>query len=231
MDITRYSRYAKLLRVTAYVLRFINNCRRKSYSRKISGLGAQELQGAEKMWLRSCQSITYHDEIANLQSKKGRLPMVKQLRLFLDSEGYIRCGGKIHNAPVAELAKFPYLLPGKHHLTRLIIQDAHERLLHAGVSATVTHLRQKYWIVSIRQNTKTVLRKCVTCRKVTGKPYSVPDPPPLPTYRLQDSEPFTVTGVDFTGALYVRVYAGKETKVYICLFTCASTSYPQEPFT
>ena len=32
--------------------------------------------------------------------------------------------------------------------------------------------------------------------------------------------PFEVTGIDFTGALYVRGNPG-ETKVYICLFTCA----------
>ena len=35
-------------------------------------------------------------------------------------------------------------------------------------------------------------------------------------------EPFTVTGIDFTGALYIRASEG-ENKVYICLFTCAST--------
>ena len=142
--------------------------------------------------------------------------LVKQLCLFLDSDGYIRCGGRIHNAPVAELAKFPYLLPGKHHLTRLIIQDTHERLLHAGISATVTQVLQKYWIVSIRQNTKILLRKCVTCRKVIGKPYTIP------TYRLHDSDRFTVTGIDFTGALNIRDHAGNETNAYICLFTSAS---------
>nr|XP_006815894.1 PREDICTED: uncharacterized protein LOC102809802 [Saccoglossus kowalevskii] len=36
--------------------------------------------------------------------------------------------------------------------------------------------------------------------------------------------PFSVTGVDFTGALYIRTPTScKETKVYICLFTCAVT--------
>ena len=35
-------------------------------------------------------------------------------------------------------------------------------------------------------------------------------------------DPFTVTGVDFTGALYVRA-PERENKVYICLFTCANT--------
>ena len=56
-----------------------------------------------------------------------------------------------------------------------------------------------------------------------GKPHTIPDLPPLPTYRLQDSDPFTVTGVDFTGALYIQDHARNERKAYICLITCAST--------
>ena len=34
--------------------------------------------------------------------------------------------------------------------------------------------------------------------------------------------PFTVMGIDFTGALYVQVN-GTESEVYICLFTCTTT--------
>ena len=40
--------------------------------------------------------------------------------------------------------------------------------------------------------------------------------------RVNYTDPFTVTGVDFTGALYVRASDG-ECKVYICLFTCAAS--------
>jgi hypothetical protein len=47
--------------------------------------------------------------------------------------------------------------------------------------------------------------------------------PPLPRYRIEESPPFSVTGVDLTGALYVRDRSECQTKVYICLFTCAST--------
>ena len=67
-----------------------------------------------------------------------------------------------------------------------------------------------------------MLRHCVTCRKVNGKPYKAPDPPPPPTIRLVDSHPFTVTGVDFAGALYVKTPTAQE-KVYMCLFTSANT--------
>ena len=39
--------------------------------------------------------------------------------------------------------------------------------------------------------------------------------------RVTYTDPFTITGVDFTGALYVRSTEG-EHKVYLCLFTCAA---------
>jgi len=39
---------------------------------------------------------------------------------------------------------------------------------------------------------------------------------------LQDVRPFTVTGVDFTGALYVK-RGNEEVKAYVCLFTCATS--------
>ena len=62
----------------------------------------------------------------------------------------------------------------------------------------------------------------MTCRKVQGKAFRAPDPAPLPKLRVQEAIPFSVTGVDFTGPLYVRSENGT-TKSYICLFTCAVT--------
>ncbi|CAG2211632.1 USP15 [Mytilus edulis] len=50
-----------------------------------------------------------------------------------------------------------------------------------------------------------MLRRCVTDRKIIGKPYSAPDPPPLPKIRLQEAPPFTATGIDFTGALHIPI--------------------------
>ena len=157
------------------------------------------------------------NEINNIQSTSHRLPLVRQLRLFIDSHGTLRCGGKIHNAPTSELTKFPYLLPTKHPFTRLVIYDTHQRLLHAGTNSTVTALQQTYWIPSARQAVKSFLRHCVVCQKVVGKPYKAPDPPPLIKDRIQETEPFNVTGVDFTGALYVREKGGEsKAYIYIC---------------
>ena len=95
-------------------------------------------------------------------------------------------------------------------------------LFHGGVNSTLTALRQQYWVPSGRQCIKGLLRHCTVCKRHHGKPYSAPEPAPLPKDRLRDVPPFTVTGVDFTGALYVQEATG-ERKVYICLFTCSNT--------
>ena len=60
------------------------------------------------------------------------------------------------------------------------------------------------------------------CNKLCGSHYKAPNPPPLPKHHVQMMELFTVTGIDFTGALYIRAPEG-ENKVYVCLFTCANT--------
>jgi hypothetical protein len=100
----------------------------------------------------------YQAEIDDTKSKRNKLPLCRQLQLFLDN-GILKCRGRIRNAPLDELTKFPYLLPAKHPFIKLVVNDAHSRLLHAGVSSTITFLRQKYWIPSIRQTVKNILRK------------------------------------------------------------------------
>ena len=108
------------------------------------------------------------------------------------------------NAPLAGSTKFPILLPPRNDFTKLIIVETHVHQLHSGVNATLAALRQRYWIPSGRQLVKKIINKCVTCRKICGSLYNPPDPPPLPKARLQQTRPFEITGVDFTGALYVK---------------------------
>lgn len=220
IDFNKFSRLTKLIAVTAYVRRFVTNCRRRDNTRETGPLTVPELTQAKLHWIRQVQCLTFHEEIVTLKLKSRRSPLIRQLRLFLDDDNLVRCGGRIHNAPLSELARFPYLLPSRHYFTELVIRNAHILNLHSGVSATLTMLRQTYWIPSARQRIKTIIRKCVICRKTSGKPYAMPEPPPLVKSRVSETHPFQVTGVDFTGALFVRTPNG-EHKVYICLFTCA----------
>ena len=40
---------------------------------------------------------------------------------------------------------------------------------------------------------------------------------------LENAPPFTICGVDFTGALYYKTEHSNTNKAYVCLFTCAVT--------
>ncbi|XP_069139220.1 uncharacterized protein [Argopecten irradians] len=221
VQIERFNSYQKLLRVTAYVIRFVDNLRKRE-DRNQGKLTAGELQRAANMWIRDIQHNIYSTELECLRSRTQH-HLIRQLKLYIDPGNMLRCGGRINNAPIPTDAKFPLLLPGKHKFTHLLIQDTHQRNCHAGTGTVVTLLRQRVWIPAARQIVRSVLRKCVSCKKVSGKPYLAPAPPPLPKDRMLDSEPFSVTGVDFTGELHVKSANGRDKKVYICLFTCANT--------
>ncbi|XP_063400135.1 uncharacterized protein LOC134684760 [Mytilus trossulus] len=225
VEIERFSSYKKLLRTTAYVLRFIQNCRISKEDRTFGSCDVKEIQKSAQFWIRSCQILNYPEEYDTLVKgdRTKNLSRIRQLNLFLDQNNIIRCKGRIENAPIPESAKFPILLPANTQLTTLIVRDAHENLLHSGTSSVISHIRQNFWIPCIRQFVNKILRKCTACLKVNGTSYKAPDPPPLPKARLQDTPPFTVTGIDFTGALHVRDEHKNITKAYVCLFTCAST--------
>ena len=120
-------------------------------------LTVTEMTQAKLQWVRQVQYLTFHDEIETLKLKNRRSPLIRQLRLFLDSDNLLRCGGRIHNAPLSELTRFPYLLPSRHYFTELVIRNAHRTSLHSGVSATLTMLRQTYWIPSAHQRIKTIM--------------------------------------------------------------------------
>ena len=73
-----------------------------------------------------------------------------------------------------------------------------------------------------RETVKRVLKRCVVCKKIEGKVIQSPREPSLPSCRVSEEPPFTNTGIDFAGPLFVK--ENHETiKSYICLFTCAST--------
>ena len=150
IDLSKYSTLTKLLRVTGYVLRFITNLR--DYTAKQTGpLSVKELNTAQFRWILNCQQQQFPKEIQHLKSdlrNKKCPPLVRQLQLILDDMGYLRCGGRIHNAPVNYTTKFPYLLPSRHALTTLIVLAAHATQLYGGVNRTVTALRQNFWIMS-----------------------------------------------------------------------------------
>ena len=210
-----YSHSTRLVRVTAFVLRFINNLKLRVASERVKGsLTASEYKQAEFLWIRSIQ---------NLERKKPNFQQ-KSLHfgLYEDQDGVQRCKGRLGNAVLPFDARFPIFLPSDNHLTALIIEECHRKVLHNGVKETLTELRSRFWVPRGRQVVRRVIARCFVCKRFEGQHYSVPPAAALPGEQFA----FTNTGVDFCGPLFVKAGTnekGHMNKVHIALFTCCSS--------
>ena len=219
IDIRRFSSFTKLCRVTAWVSRFIQKLKKET---DLSGpLNAMEINRAETLWTVCVQRIAYGSVIESIQKKLPNNLSI-QLGLFIDNSGLLRCRGRLQNAELSDGARCPLLLPKLHRYTDLIVQRHHERAMHTGCAQTLSLIRQKYWIPQGRAVVKRVLKGCTICRRYEGGPYRMPLMPPIPVERVSVSAPFSYTGVDYFGPLYMKTK--KETqKVWVCLYTCLVT--------
>jgi len=145
--------------------------------------------------------------------------VIRQLGLVLDDKGLTRCVGSIKYTQVSEDTKRPILIPKTDTFTRLLIESYHRRLLHVGVAQTLLQIRQKYWIPQGRSTVRKVLKECRNCIRYEGGRYKMPLIPPFPKNRVSESAPFTYTGIDYFGPLYIKSATGSE-KVWVCLYTC-----------
>ncbi|XP_070550260.1 uncharacterized protein [Ptychodera flava] len=127
IDDKRFSSLLKLLRVTAWALRFIKLLKKQ---RQLGPLTAQELREAKLLWEREVQRRSFPAVIKAARcNQKSNLK--EQLGLQIHEDGLLHCHGRLANAEITEGARFPKLLPKKDHFTDLVIKDYHKKRLHS----------------------------------------------------------------------------------------------------
>lgn len=201
IDVTKYSSFIKLQRVTAWVLRFVNNLKLKL--RLLGELQPKELSFAEHFICRRAQLQCFEEEIVALQTKQG-LPKSSQLYQLtpkLDASGVLRVNGRIDAAYcLPESARCPIILPRHHYLSILVMDYYHKKNHHQNNKLIINEMRQRYWIPRSNSLLKEVQRKCPVCILQRAKP-AVPLMGQLPRDRLTPYvRPFSYTGVDCCGS-------------------------------
>ena len=89
--------------------------------------------------------------------------------------------------------------------------------MHSGVKDTLNELRCNYWVTRGRQTVNSVTRKCLKCIRQNSKPSDVLPTAPLPRFKVGIDFPYSHTGVDYLGPLYVRnIYGSKNEDFYKC---------------
>ena len=142
--------------------------------------------------------------------------MATNLQLTKDEDGLTRCYGWIQGYT-------PIFIPRKSAHARRIIEHSHTQTLHGGVAATMSKVRQKYWIPKLRSLVKSVQLNGNHCKKYRVRVLTTPPTSVLPTFRTKFTEPFSVTGVYFAGLLLFKSGRNETSKAYVALFTCGSS--------
>jgi transposase InsO family protein len=223
-DVSRFSSWLKLIRTTAWVMRFIRNCRTSRTNRVVTEIQTEEIDAAEKMWWREVQDKCFETDRSKLKSgKQCRDNRLTRLSPTIDKDDIMRVAGRIDYAENVnvEMTK-PVILDSGHRFVSLLIQHQHQLAGHQGLETVISRIRERYWIIRCRSAVKKVVANCLFCKKKSAKP-AQPMMGQIPPERFFAHEkPFTATGVDYFGPIMVAA-GRKSIKRYGVLFTCLTT--------
>ncbi|XP_053402917.1 uncharacterized protein LOC128558105 [Mercenaria mercenaria] len=222
LDPKRYSSWTKLVRVYAWVMRFVENCKRTKTARIEGQLGANEIHDAEVKLIIKAQRSHYKEEFTCLFKQKELPKDSKLIKLNpkIDGEGVIRSDGRLKYAEMLSYGcRYPVILPRHDWITELIVRHFHEDSGHSGTNYTLSVLS-----TSAREVIRAVENKCTKCKLRKARPKEQ-IMAPLPNIRHNmPLRAFVHVAVDYAGPFVTVQGRGKRReKRYLCLFTCLST--------
>ena len=238
IDETRFSSWAKLVRIIAYCRRYVmclkHETEKKSkpdtesvssepkngQNKKIQPLTPQEIKNAENCLLRVSQAESYPTEYLALMKGEtvAAQSSLRRLRPRLDENLVMRLTGRLRAAEYLNPDKrSPILLPKNAHITSIIVHHYHVVVNKhvGGTGNTLASLNEKYWLTGGRNEIRKILSVCLPCRRNNARPKHQ-EMSPLPAYRFHPEEsriaPFYMTGVDVAGPFKVNLGRGMSTR-------------------
>ncbi|XP_053685891.1 uncharacterized protein LOC128735430 [Sabethes cyaneus] len=224
--LTRFPNFNSVIRRTAYWVRYLNNLwSHKGGKRQGGPLTTIELQRAEYKVIQLVQAEGFPNELKAL-ARGEWVPRSSPLRWynpFIAEDGLLRVGGRLGHSRESDDAKHPIVLPAKHLLTELLFKHYHLKLLHAGPQLLLSTVRLRYWPLGGRNIARTVCHQCLRCYRM--RPTLIQQfMADLPASRVTAARPFSTTGVDYFGPVYVRSgYRRTAVKAYVSVFVCFVT--------
>lgn len=181
---------------------------------------------AEKLMLQKVQNDCFAEERRALIAGHA-LP--SDSRLLSLSPEYVRVtellrvGGRLRHAEGLALDTIhPVILDPSHPVTKLIIKDIDESLLHPGPERVLAELRRRFWVLRGREAIRKHQHSCLECQRWKAKP-AIPKMADYPPARLRlHKPPFYSTGVDCFGPFQVRIGRRTEKRwgiIYKCMIT------------
>ena len=95
--------------------------------------------------------------------------VVRDRKIETDCKQSLRTG-KIKNAPVLiSREKNQVIIPGKHHIAKLIALQLHEEVQHHNTRGAAAIRAGGFWIIGGKRIVSSITFSCVKCRKLRGK--------------------------------------------------------------
>ena len=186
----------------------------------IDHMAKEELDHAKLEAVKIMQRDMFSEELAALKSgQEITSGSCKKLNIHLDSDGVIRCQGRLENSLEPTINTKQILVNGYHPFVQSYIRYKHVHLNCSSKQYTLHKVRKELAGPYLTVNVNKIVRECNACRILRARPYSYPKMPPLPRTRLAAERPFAVCGVDYSGPHYVK-QGRSSVKVWIALFTC-----------
>lgn len=202
--IVKISSFSKLIRVCAWVLRFISN--RHPCAARISGcLTSSDLHGAIIRIVSLIKKNQFPSELKCLSEEKSLAGDCKflSLNLFLDTNDISHVGGRVsNNCYFTYDQKHQMLLPKNYKFTNKLIMH-NVTNIHTGPKLTLSVKRQNVWFVDGRSLARKQFRKCIKCLRLNLKtsPQLMKD---LSATRIMQIRVFDIVEMDYTGHFYTK---------------------------
>ena len=148
IDVVRFGDLEKLLRVTAYICRFVANLKlqKKGDELIVVQLRVAEICEFEKM------SIRYEQSIISKEEEKLK-KLTPSLNFFYGNKHLIRLNTGLNRSTQLHYeSKNPLF-------SKLIVLRSHEQMFHSGVERTLNNIRLHYWIIRARSFVKNIFKK------------------------------------------------------------------------
>ena len=205
IDYTRFSKYRILVRALAKVLNVFSE---KSLFAMKETPSVLMLDKAEEVIVKDLQKeieeeCMKKDRQGRVGGKYYRLKPVK-----IDEKWVV--GTRMKENPLVPENQPQYLLPTSHHATRLLMLEAHKKVVHRSRDTTLARFRQSYWVGQGSKIANAVINNCLLCR--LRKPKLIRQKMgSLPKERTCPAPAFTNCMVDYFGPYSVRGEVQKRT--------------------
>lgn len=137
LDVTRYSKLPRLLRVTAWIERF--KCISSLKHRRNGPKAADELQFSEGYWIRQTQNKVFYEKCFFLK-RKHTLPENSEVSLlppYIDHAGILRVGGRLES-PRAEVdVQQSIILNTSNDFPIFVVMNVRSPVFHSRVASAI----------------------------------------------------------------------------------------------